>query len=192
MPWPSGKRVRPAAGFLSVVLRKFGHVAFLVRRRGRITQPSSVAHVMLVDIQWLDVITSDVWTHVRLHETTRVHIASSRTSHISRPGSAVVAFNMKESDTNSAINTMVDGQYMDGIFGFCDIRNFTDATEILQDGVMLFVNQVSSFSNESLPAILEMWCGVDGLGLGSLYAVRDKNCLTALIAEVVCGYPCWW
>lgn len=29
---------------------------------------------------------------------------------------------------------------MMAIFGFCDIRNFTDATEILQADVMVFVN----------------------------------------------------
>jgi class 3 adenylate cyclase len=28
------------------------------------------------------------------------------------------------------------------IFGFCDIRNFTDATEVLEEGVMLFVNEI--------------------------------------------------
>ena len=29
------------------------------------------------------------------------------------------------------------------IFGFCDIRNFTDATEILQEGVISLVNKVA-------------------------------------------------
>lgn len=29
------------------------------------------------------------------------------------------------------------------IFGFCDIRNFTDITEILQEGVMSFVNTIA-------------------------------------------------
>lgn len=31
---------------------------------------------------------------------------------------------------------------LDAIFGFCDIRNFTDATEVLQEEVMVFVNTV--------------------------------------------------
>lgn len=30
-----------------------------------------------------------------------------------------------------------------GIFGFCDIRNFTDTTEILQEEVMVFVNNIA-------------------------------------------------
>merc|ERR1719487_2458857 len=37
---------------------------------------------------------------------------------------------------------MTPGQKVDAVLGFCDIRNFTDATEILQDKVMIFVNQV--------------------------------------------------
>lgn len=32
---------------------------------------------------------------------------------------------------------------MMGIYGFCDIRNFTDSTEVLQTEVMVFVNQVA-------------------------------------------------
>jgi len=30
-----------------------------------------------------------------------------------------------------------------GIYGFCDIRNFTDATEILEAEVMVFVNEIA-------------------------------------------------
>ena len=29
------------------------------------------------------------------------------------------------------------------VFGFCDIRQFTDATEVLQEDVMEFVNSIS-------------------------------------------------
>lgn len=29
------------------------------------------------------------------------------------------------------------------IFGFCDIRNFTDATEVLEANVMVFVNEIA-------------------------------------------------
>lgn len=29
------------------------------------------------------------------------------------------------------------------IYGFCDIRNFTDATEVLEAGVMVFVNEIA-------------------------------------------------
>jgi len=38
---------------------------------------------------------------------------------------------------------MIPGTKIMGIFGFCDIRNFTDSTEILQEKVMVFVNTVA-------------------------------------------------
>ena len=38
---------------------------------------------------------------------------------------------------------MKNAQKLDAIFGFCDIRNFTDATEVLQSGVMVFVNTIA-------------------------------------------------
>jgi len=49
---------------------------------------------------------------------------------------------MKGGDT-SALNAMIPGRRVEAIFGFCDIRNFTDATEVLQDQVMVFVNRIA-------------------------------------------------
>jgi|NorSeaMetagenome_1021524.scaffolds.fasta_scaffold15484_3 class 3 adenylate cyclase len=37
-----------------------------------------------------------------------------------------------------------DGVKIQSIFGFCDIRNFTDTTECLQEEVMLFVNRIAN------------------------------------------------
>ena len=42
---------------------------------------------------------------------------------------------------------MMAGQRTYAIFGFCDIRNFTDSTEILQTQVMLFVNQIAEVTH---------------------------------------------
>eukprot|EP00928_Gymnodinium_smaydae_P013839 TRINITY_DN15021_c0_g1_i3.p1 TRINITY_DN15021_c0_g1~~TRINITY_DN15021_c0_g1_i3.p1 ORF type:complete len:334 (-),score=79.30 TRINITY_DN15021_c0_g1_i3:87-1088(-) len=44
---------------------------------------------------------------------------------------------------NSALDAMIPGRRVEAIFGFCDIRNFTDATEVLQDQVMVFVNRIA-------------------------------------------------
>jgi len=41
------------------------------------------------------------------------------------------------------LNLRMNGQKTVGIFGFCDIRNFTDVTEILQTEVMVFVNVIA-------------------------------------------------
>jgi class 3 adenylate cyclase len=38
------------------------------------------------------------------------------------------------------LNVMLPGQHVTAIFGFCDIRKFTDATEVLRGAVMPFVN----------------------------------------------------
>lgn len=34
-------------------------------------------------------------------------------------------------------------EQIEAVYGFCDIRNFTDATEVLQQGVMVFVNKIA-------------------------------------------------
>mmetsp|Transcript_5389 Transcript_5389/g.8335 ORF Transcript_5389/g.8335 Transcript_5389/m.8335 type:complete len:87 (-) Transcript_5389:923-1183(-) len=54
-------------------------------------------------------------------------------------GSKIIAQNMAQGDD---VNPMLPGLKTMSIFGFCDIRNFTDATEVLQEGVMLFVNEI--------------------------------------------------
>lgn len=40
------------------------------------------------------------------------------------------------------VDPMIPGKKKCCIFGFCDIRNFTDTTEQLQEDVMLFVNNI--------------------------------------------------
>ena len=55
-------------------------------------------------------------------------------------GSEIIAKNI---EAHGAINPVLSGTKMIAIFGFCDIRNFTDATEVLQTGVMNFVNDIA-------------------------------------------------
>lgn len=45
---------------------------------------------------------------------------------------------------------MIPGKKVICIFGFCDIRNFTDATEILQAKVMLFVNEIAEICHDTV------------------------------------------
>ena len=55
-------------------------------------------------------------------------------------GSEIIAKNMaKDGD----INPTIPGKKKTAIFGFCDIRRFTDATEVLQEEVMVFVNKIA-------------------------------------------------
>lgn len=55
-------------------------------------------------------------------------------------GAEVIAENMKKA---GALDPMVPGRKMVAIFGFCDIRQFTDTTEVLQEEVMKFVNNIA-------------------------------------------------
>ncbi len=48
------------------------------------------------------------------------------------------------------MNPMMEGQKTHAIFGFCDIRNFTDSTEVLQTKVMLFVNQIAEITHSQV------------------------------------------
>eukprot|EP01018_Ginkgo_biloba_P012103 Gb_01627 [translate_table: standard] len=40
-------------------------------------------------------------------------------------------------------NSMIPREKVQACFGFCDIRNFTDATECLQEKVMMFINKIA-------------------------------------------------
>ena len=57
-------------------------------------------------------------------------------------GAAVIAKNLAES-SGGRLNLMGTGTMINSIFGFCDVRQFTDTTECLQEEVMLFVNRIA-------------------------------------------------
>lgn len=50
---------------------------------------------------------------------------------------------------------MIPGKKIMAVFGFCDIRNFTDATEVLQTGVMVFVNEIAEITHGTV----DEFCG---------------------------------
>ena len=70
-------------------------------------------------------------------------------------GSEIIAENMKNSGNfyifwiqnfsikAGEIDPFMSGKKILAVFGFCDIRNFTDATEVLQKDVMVFVNEIA-------------------------------------------------
>ena len=55
-------------------------------------------------------------------------------------GSEIIGSNMQN---GGDLDPMIPGQKMVAIFGFCDIRQFTDTTEVLQEGIMEFVNNIA-------------------------------------------------
>jgi class 3 adenylate cyclase len=46
------------------------------------------------------------------------------------------------------------GQKIMAIFGFCDIRNFVDTTEVLETDVMVFVNQIAEIVHSQVDKYL--------------------------------------
>ena len=60
-------------------------------------------------------------------------------------GAQIIAANLRDSsdDQLNIDNILSSGRGIVAIFGFCDIRNFTDTTECLQEEVMTFVNRVA-------------------------------------------------
>jgi class 3 adenylate cyclase len=75
-------------------------------------------------------------------EKTIIKIGSLLALGFGEAGAEIIGHNMKWGDS-SALNAMIPGRRVEAIFGFCDIRNFTDATEVLQDQVMVFVNRIA-------------------------------------------------
>lgn len=55
-------------------------------------------------------------------------------------GAEVIANNIRSAGD---LNPMIPGNKVMAVFGFCDIRNFTDTTEVLQEDIMEFVNTIA-------------------------------------------------
>lgn len=81
-------------------------------------------------------------------------------------GSRLIAQNMAQSgDSNSELNPMLPGEKIISIFGFCDIRKFTNATEILREGVMLFVNEIGQICH----GIVDRYSGAANKNVGDAF-----------------------
>jgi len=76
-------------------------------------------------------------------EKTIIKIGSLLALGFGEAGAEIIGQNMRGGDS-SALNAMIPGRKVEAIFGFCDIRNFTDAMEVLQDQVMVFVNRIAA------------------------------------------------
>lgn len=68
------------------------------------------------------------------------------------------------------VNPMIPGFKIIAIFGFCDIRNFTDATEVLQEGVMLFVNEIG----EIVHGLVDRYSGAANKNIGDAFLLVWK------------------
>lgn len=62
-------------------------------------------------------------------------------------------------------NPMVPGEKIISIFGFCDVRKFTNATEILKEGIMLFVNEIGEICH----GIVDRYSGAANKNIGDAF-----------------------
>ena len=96
-------------------------------------------------------------------------------------GSEIIAQNISSGDLNATI----PGRKNNAIFGFCDIRNFTDATEVLQEDVMVFVNKIAEVVHKTV----DKFGGSANKNIGDAFLLvwkipnvkKKKNFLTTLL-----------
>ena len=94
-------------------------------------------------------------------------------------GSTIIAKNMEQSKGD--VDPMVPGKRQLCIFGFCDIRQFSDVTEILEQDIMLFVNEIAFYVHKHVDRCL----GATNKNLGDVFVLvwkfpdnvitKDKN-----------------
>jgi class 3 adenylate cyclase len=75
------------------------------------------------------------------------------------------------------------------IFGFCDIRNFTDLTEVLQEGVMSFVNTIAQIVHSEV----HLHNGAANKNIGDAFLLVWKfrqgfTCVTNLLVSYHCDH----
>lgn len=68
------------------------------------------------------------------------------------------------------VNPMIPGNKIIAIFGFCDIRQFTDTTEILQEDVMTFVNEIA----EIVHSVVDTFSGAANKNIGDAFLLVWK------------------
>ncbi|CRG95566.1 adenylyl cyclase alpha, putative [Plasmodium gallinaceum] len=60
-------------------------------------------------------------------------------------GAKIISKNINEQEN---INLLVNGEIVYSVFAFCDIRNFTEITEILKEKIMIFINLIAEIIHE--------------------------------------------
>lgn len=82
-------------------------------------------------------------------------------------GAAIISSNVK---SGGDLDPLIKGNKIVAIFGFCDIRNFTDATEELQEGVMVFVNEMARIVHSTV----DHYCGAANKNIGDAFLLVWK------------------
>ena len=104
-------------------------------------------------------------------------------------GSEIIAKNMQK-NSSGEVNPMIPGKKICAIYGFCDIRNFTDTTEILQEKVMVFVNEIAEVVHE----LTSEYGGSANKNIGDAFLLvwkfQDRFCYTSKKTKELQVYNC--
>ena len=82
--------------------------------------------------------------------------------------------------SETAVNVLGNGTKIRSIFAFCDVRNFTDTTECLQEEVMLFVNRIAHI----LHSIVVQCDGAANKNIGDAFLLTWKLGLATAPAPI--------
>jgi class 3 adenylate cyclase len=83
-------------------------------------------------------------------------------------GSEIIAKNMEQSKGD--VDPLVPGKRQLCLFGFCDIRHFADLTEVLEQDIMIFTNEIALILHTSVDECL----GVTNRNLGDVFVLVWK------------------
>ena len=108
---------------------------------------------------------SDMMMETAILEKTIIKIGSLLVLGFGEAGTGVIAQNMQGAE--GGVNVLVPGKKVLALFGFITIRNFAEITEVLQDKVMLFVNQIS----EIVHGLVDEYGGATNKNVGHAFFV---------------------
>jgi len=150
-----------AAALLNIILTTF--VIFLLAA-GTLTFAKDVNHLVIIPIEKMvhlvnEISVNPLGNHITSSnqhsknsddgmETTLLLQTISKIAGLMRvgfgeAGAEIISRNLDLSGDGTSMNLFGKGQKLYSIFAFCDVRNFTDTTECLQEEVMLFVNRIA-------------------------------------------------
>lgn len=103
----------------------------------------------------------------QLLENTIVKIGVLLALGFGEAGSLIIGSNIER---GGEVDPMIEGNKIVGIYGFCDIRNFTDTTEELQEGVMMFVNEIA----QVVHGVVDKYLGAANKNIGDAFLLVWK------------------
>jgi len=85
-------------------------------------------------------------------------------------GAEIIGKNMNIG--SGKLNPMIPGKKITAIYGFCDIRQFTDTTECLQEDVMVYVNKLGNLVH----TVAHSYYGMANKNVGDAFLLSWKIC----------------